>query len=46
MIHPAKVAINWSGCKFTGEKLGVKRVPHVKGQCLVAYDPGCLKALE
>jgi aldehyde:ferredoxin oxidoreductase len=32
-----------NGCKFTGEKLGVKRIPHVKGQCLAAYDPRGLK---
>lgn len=32
-----------NGCKFTGEKLGVKRIPHVKGQCLSAYDPRGLK---
>jgi aldehyde:ferredoxin oxidoreductase len=32
-----------NGCKFTGEKLGVKRIPHVKGQCLAAYDPRSLK---
>jgi aldehyde:ferredoxin oxidoreductase len=32
-----------NGCKFTGEKLGVKRIPHVKGQCLSGYDPRVLK---
>ena len=32
-----------NGCKFAGEKLGVKRIPHVKGQCLAAYDPRVLK---
>jgi aldehyde:ferredoxin oxidoreductase len=32
-----------NGCKFTGDKLGVKRIPHVKGQCLAAYDPRSLK---
>ena len=32
-----------NGCKFTGEKLGAKRIPHVKGQCLAAYDPRGLK---
>jgi len=32
-----------NGCKFTGERLGVKRIPHVKGQCLAAYDPRGLK---
>jgi len=34
-----------NGCKFAGEKLGVKRIPHVKGQCLSAYDPRGLKGL-
>ena len=34
-----------NGCKVTGEKLGVKRIPHVKGQCLSAYDPRGLKGL-
>jgi aldehyde:ferredoxin oxidoreductase len=32
-----------NGCKFTGEKLGVERIPHMKGQCLSAYDPRGLK---
>lgn len=32
-----------NGCKFTGDKMGVKRIPHVKGQCLAAYDPRVLK---
>ncbi|MDI7260157.1 MAG: aldehyde ferredoxin oxidoreductase C-terminal domain-containing protein [Thermodesulfobacteriota bacterium] len=32
-----------NGCRFTGEKLGVKRIPHVKSQCLAAYDPRGLK---
>jgi aldehyde:ferredoxin oxidoreductase len=32
-----------SGAKATGEKLGVKRIPHVKGQALSAYDPRILK---
>lgn len=32
-----------NGCKFTGEKLGVNRIPHVKGQCLSGYDPRVLK---
>ena len=32
-----------NGCKFTGEKLGVKRIPVVKGQCLAGYDPRVLK---
>jgi aldehyde:ferredoxin oxidoreductase len=31
------------GVKITGEKLGVKRIPHVKGQCLSGYDPRILK---
>ena len=31
------------GVKVTGEKLGVKRIPHVKGQCLSGYDPRILK---
>lgn len=31
------------GVKFTGDKLGVKRVPAVKGQCLSGYDPRILK---
>jgi aldehyde:ferredoxin oxidoreductase len=32
-----------NGCRFTGERLGVGRIPHVKGQCLAAYDPRGLK---
>jgi aldehyde:ferredoxin oxidoreductase len=32
-----------SGVRFTGEKLGVKRIPHVKGQGLSGYDPRILK---
>lgn len=32
-----------SGVKVTGEKLGVRRVPQVKGQCLSGYDPRILK---
>jgi len=32
-----------NGCRFTGEKLGVKRIPHVKGQSLAGYDPRVLK---
>jgi aldehyde:ferredoxin oxidoreductase len=32
-----------NGCKYTGEKLGVDRVPVVKGQCLAGYDPRVLK---
>ena len=35
-----------NGCKFTGEKLGVKRIPHVKGQSLSGYDPRALKGAE
>ena len=31
------------GVKITGDKLGVRRVPHVKGQCLSGYDPRILK---
>ena len=31
------------GVKFTGEKLGVKRIPQVKGQGLSGYDPRILK---
>ena len=31
------------GVKVTGEKLGVRRIPHVKGQCLSGYDPRILK---
>jgi aldehyde:ferredoxin oxidoreductase len=31
------------GVKVTGEKLGVRRVPQVKGQCLSGYDPRILK---
>jgi aldehyde:ferredoxin oxidoreductase len=32
-----------NGCQATGLKLGVKRVPSVKGQSLAAYDPRVLK---
>jgi aldehyde:ferredoxin oxidoreductase len=32
-----------SGCLATGQKLGVKRIPQVKGQSLAAYDPRVLK---
>jgi len=32
-----------NGCKFTGKKLGSKRIPHVKEQGLAAYDPRGLK---
>lgn len=31
------------GCRFTGVKLGSKRIPHVKGQSLAGYDPRVLK---
>ncbi len=34
-----------NGCRDTGERLGVKRVPHVKGQGLSAYDPRGLKGI-
>lgn len=32
-----------NGCVATGHKLGVKRIPAVKGQSLAAYDPRVLK---
>jgi aldehyde:ferredoxin oxidoreductase len=32
-----------NGVKYTGETLGVQRIPHVKGQCLAGYDPRGLK---
>jgi len=32
-----------SGCLVTGQKLGVKRIPQVKGQSLAGYDPRVLK---
>jgi len=32
-----------NGCQLTGEKLGSKRIPCVKGQSLAAYDPRGLK---
>ncbi len=32
-----------SGTKTTGEKLGVRRIPNVKGQALSGYDPRILK---
>ncbi|HSW40091.1 MAG TPA: aldehyde ferredoxin oxidoreductase C-terminal domain-containing protein, partial [Acidobacteriota bacterium] len=32
-----------SGVKVAGEKLGVRRVPHVKGQGFAGYDPRILK---
>jgi len=32
-----------NGCSATGHKLGVKRIPSVKGQSLAAYDPRVLK---
>jgi aldehyde:ferredoxin oxidoreductase len=31
------------GVKFTGEKLGAKRIPQVKGQGISGYDPRILK---
>ncbi len=34
-----------NGVRFTGEKLGVKRIPHVKGQGLSGYDPRMLKGV-
>ena len=33
------------GAKVTGEKLGVRRIPHVKGQALSGYDPRILKGV-
>jgi len=32
-----------NGCLYTGNHLGVSRIPHVKGQSLAAYDPRVLK---
>ncbi len=32
-----------NGVQFTGEKLGAKRIPAVKRQCLSGYDPRALK---
>ncbi len=32
-----------NGCLTTGQKLGVKRIPQVKGQSLAGYDPRVLK---
>lgn len=32
-----------NGCKYTGEQLGIARIPQVKGQCLAGYDPRVLK---
>ena len=32
-----------NGCRFTGESLGVKRIPVVKGQAISSYDPRVLK---
>jgi aldehyde:ferredoxin oxidoreductase len=32
-----------NGVKYTGQRLGVQRIPHVKGQCLAGYDPRGLK---
>lgn len=31
------------GTEYTGKKLGVKRIPTVKGQAMAAYDPRALK---
>jgi aldehyde:ferredoxin oxidoreductase len=39
----AKGKMIGSGCVATGKKLGVKRIPQVKGQSLAAYDPRVLK---
>ncbi len=36
-------ALIGNGCRFTGESLGVKRVPVVKGQSIPSYDPRVLK---
>jgi aldehyde:ferredoxin oxidoreductase len=38
-----KGAMIGNGCLVTGEKLGVRRIPQVKGQSLAAYDPRVLK---
>ena len=32
-----------NGCRLTGESLGVKRIPAVKGQAISSYDPRVLK---
>ncbi len=32
-----------NGCNFTGQRMGAKRIPQVKGQSLSAYDPRGLK---
>jgi aldehyde:ferredoxin oxidoreductase len=32
-----------NGCRYTGELLGITRIPQVKGQCLAGYDPRVLK---
>ena len=32
-----------NGCKYAGDALKVKRIPHVKGQCISGYDPRILK---
>ncbi|MCP4992501.1 MAG: aldehyde ferredoxin oxidoreductase, partial [Gammaproteobacteria bacterium] len=32
-----------NGCKYTGDQLGVARIPTVKGQCLSGYDPRVFK---
>ncbi len=34
-----------NGAKFTGEALGVERIPVVKGQSLPAYDPRAVKGV-
>jgi aldehyde:ferredoxin oxidoreductase len=34
-----------SGALITGKTLGVRRIPHVKGQGLPAYEPRAMKAL-
>lgn len=31
------------GCQYTGDKLGAKRIPTVKGQSLSGYDPRAVK---
>ena len=47
---PAKTEESWgriiaNGCVEVGKKLGVKRVPAVKGQGLPAYDPRVYKGM-
>ncbi len=34
-----------NGAKYTGDQLGVERIPHVKGQGFPAYDPRVFKAM-